>query len=249
MGYDAAETWVKPGKRIYGATIGIAIMDRRIPRPVGCMGNPRSYVFPVIYDVVHGVNSMPSLSVAETDKFFGPLLDSCRRLVDMGAHAITTTCGYAALFQRRLAAELSVPVAVSSLCQIPTILAILGPDKRLAVLAARGTGLTPAHLEGMGLPKEMQTRLHIIGLEASETFNRVFLENSGKEALDVERQRQEIVELCRHALSQDPLIAGYVAECANFGPYSSAVQSATGLPVWDGISLANWLHMACGESR
>lgn len=38
------------------------------------------------------------------------------------------------------------------------------------------------------------------------------------------------------------MIGGFVAECSNTSLYSPAIQSLTGLPVWDSVGLINWLH-------
>ena len=51
----------------------------------------------------------------------GPFLRAARALEAEGADGIATSCGFLALFQEELAARLSVPVATSSLLQIPLI--------------------------------------------------------------------------------------------------------------------------------
>ncbi|QRM32796.1 hypothetical protein [Microvirga sp. VF16] len=233
---------LRPGKRIYGVSIGIAIMDRRFPRPVGDLGNPRSFAFPVLYDVVHGVNNMPALSVEQTGDLFTPLYDSCMRLVDQGVAAITTTCGYAALLQERLAEKLPVPFAASSLVQIPSVLALLGGRRRIGVLAARGRSLTDRHLAATGVTAEQLGRIRKINLQEAPAFRRAILDAPGAEPLEVPAAAREIAALCKALADADSEIAGFVAECTNVGPYSAHIQAATGLPVWDSVSLVNWLH-------
>ena len=53
---------------------------------------------------------------------------------DLGAEAITTNCGFLSLFQRELAAAVGVPVATSSLMQVPWVQATLPPGKRVGVV-------------------------------------------------------------------------------------------------------------------
>lgn len=236
-----------PGKRIYGVTIGIAIMDRRFPRPPGDMGNAQSFPFPVIYDVVHGVNNMPALSVSQTHNLYQPLYESCMRLVEQGVAAITTTCGYAALLQQRLADTLPVLFAASSLVQIPSVLAALGANKKIAVLAARGGGLAHEHLLNTGVREDQLERVQIVDLQRSPAFKAAILDAPGEAPLDLPAATREIAELCRAAAEADPLLAGFVAECSNTSQYSAAIQNLTGLPVWDSVGLTRWLHGAASS--
>lgn len=231
---------VQPGKRIYGATIGIAIMDRRFARPVGDLGHPGSFPFPVLYDVI-AAGTRP-LSVAQTGELFQPLYESCMRLIDQGASAIATTCGYASLLQAQLAEALPVPFVASSLVQIPSVLATLGGNKKIGVLAARGHGLTGEHLTGTGVAESQLDRITVVDLQQSPAFKAAILDNPGQSPLDVPAATREIAELCKSIADADPQIGGFVAECSNTSLYSPAIQALTGLPVWDSVGLVNWLH-------
>ena len=55
-------------------------------------------------------------------------------LVRQGAEAITTNCGFLAIFQKELAAHVKVPVATSALLQFPWIQATLPPGKRVGII-------------------------------------------------------------------------------------------------------------------
>ena len=62
-------------------------------------------------------------------------------LVDLGAEAITTNCGFLSLFQAELAAAVGVPVATSSLMQVPWVQAMLPPGLAgILLLASRLDG-------------------------------------------------------------------------------------------------------------
>lgn len=235
---------ILPGKRIYGSAVGICMMDRTFPRPVGDMGNMRSFSVPVMYDIVHGVAGMPAMSVTQTNDLYTPFYESCMRLVDQGASAITTTCGYAALLQDRLAASVPVTFAASSLIQIPSVFAALPSSAKIAVIAARAPGLTRDHLLNTGVSADQWERIVIVDLQQAPAFKEAILDNPGKVPLDVNRARQDISRLCAEAVQVDPAIGAFVAECANVGPYSRAIQAATDRPVWDGVTLVHWLHAA-----
>ena len=121
------------GKSLYGARVGILMLDTRFPRIPGDMGNAATWPFPVLYKVVPGASPRRVVH----DKAAGLLdsfLDAAEELVRLGADGITTTCGFLSLFQREIAAHVGVPVATSSLMQIPLIERVLPPGKRVGIL-------------------------------------------------------------------------------------------------------------------
>src|SRR5580698_8328613 len=100
------------GKALYGARVGILMLETRFPRIPGDMGNGTTWPFPVLYRVVPGAS--PQRVVLEGAAGLLPaFIEAARDLVRLGAEAITTNCGFLALFQRELAAAVGVPVATS----------------------------------------------------------------------------------------------------------------------------------------
>ena len=133
------------GKSLYGARVGILMLDTRFPRIPGDMGNAATWPFPVLYKVVPGASPRRVVH----DKAAGLLdsfLDAAEELVRRGADGITTTCGFLSLFQREIAAHVGVPVATSSLMQIPLIERVLPPGKRVGILTVSAANLTGEHL-------------------------------------------------------------------------------------------------------
>ena len=63
------------GKAIYGASLGILMLEARFPRIPGDMGNATTWPFPVLYKVVSGAS--PQRVVRERD---GALVDAVRKL-------------------------------------------------------------------------------------------------------------------------------------------------------------------------
>ena len=119
-------TIAKGGKAIYGAPLGILMLRARFPRIHGDMGNAGTWPFPVLYRVVKGAS--PERVVLNGAQGLLPdFLEAAAELVDQGAEAITTNCGFLALFQKELAAHVKVPVATSSLIQVPWVQATLPP--------------------------------------------------------------------------------------------------------------------------
>src|SRR6266704_5270551 len=108
------------GKAIYGAALGILMLEARFPRILGDMGNAETWPFPVLYKVVPGAS--PRRIVCDRAQgLLAEFLTAADELVRLGADGITTTCGFLSLYQRQIAAHVGVPVATSSLMQIPLI--------------------------------------------------------------------------------------------------------------------------------
>ena len=83
------------------ALIGIMMLDTSFTRISGDIGNPNTYNFPVLYKVVKG--ALPERVAINTDiKLINPFIEAAKELEELGVKAITTSCGFLALFQKLL---------------------------------------------------------------------------------------------------------------------------------------------------
>src|SRR5438270_13757014 len=90
-GWVAQPGIARVGKAIYGAPLGILMLDARFPRIPGDMGNAGTWPFPVLYRVVSGAT--PARVVLEGAAGLLPdFLAAASELVAHGAEAITTNC-------------------------------------------------------------------------------------------------------------------------------------------------------------
>jgi len=134
----------------YGQDLGILMLDTTFPRIPGDIGNANSFPFPVRYKRVKGAS--PKRVVEEADPaLLEPFITAARELEAEGVKAITTSCGFLALFQRELVAAVHVPLFSSSLLQIPLLYEIFGRGGKAGVLTARAAALTERHFEGCGV--------------------------------------------------------------------------------------------------
>src|SRR5262249_43866156 len=137
------------GKAVYGARLGILMLEARFPRIPGDMGNAETWPFPVMFRVVRGAS--PQRVVMErAPGLLDAFLDAAADLVDLGVYGITTSCGFLSLYQKELAQRCQVPVATSSLMQIPMVESLLPPGKRAGVLTISAKTLTKDHLRLAG---------------------------------------------------------------------------------------------------
>jgi hypothetical protein len=224
------------GKAIYGAPLGILMLEARFPRILGDMGNGATWPFPVLYRVVGGA-SPDKVVLKGAAGLLPDFIAAAQDLVRLGAEAITTNCGFLSLFQRELAAAVGVPVATSSLMQVPWVQATLPPGKRVGLVTVSAGSLTPAHLEGAGVPLDTP----VAGTENGEEFFRVLIK-AEKDDMDIDLAERDVVNAALDLVARHPDVGAIVLECTNMPPYAAAVQAATGLPVHDIYSMITWFH-------
>jgi hypothetical protein len=224
------------GKSIYGAPLGILMLEARFPRIAGDMGNGETWPFPVLFRVVRGAS--PEKVVLKGAKGLLPdFIAAAQDLVDLGAEAITTNCGFLSLFQAEMAAAVQVPVATSSLMQVPWVQATLPPRKRVGVITVSRGSLTPAHLQAAGVPLDVPVE----GTESGQEFFRVLIK-AEKQDMDVDLAQQDILDAGRRLLARHPEVGAIVLECTNMPPYAAALRDEIGLPVYDIYTLVSWFH-------
>ncbi|MFL5252219.1 MAG: aspartate/glutamate racemase family protein [Rhodopila sp.] len=224
------------GKAIYGAPLGILMLDARFPRIPGDMGNAGTWPFPVLYRVVKGA-SPRRVVLDAAEGLLEAFLEAAAELVDQGAEAITTNCGFLSLFQRELAAHVRVPVATSGLIQVPWVQAMLPPGQRVGVITVSAKSLTPRHLAAVGVAADTP----VVGTEDGTEFFRVLILGE-KQDLDVALAAQDILNAGRTLMQRHPKVGAVVLECTNMPPYAHALRQALGVPVYDIYSLITWFH-------
>ncbi|WP_170410019.1 aspartate/glutamate racemase family protein [Ruegeria arenilitoris] len=223
------------GKSLYGASVGILMLDARFPRIPGDMGNALTWPFPVHYRIVR--NASPDLVVRRgAQGMLDAFVDAARELVDEGVDGITTNCGFLSLFQKELSQAVPVPVVTSSLMQVEMVNKVLPAGKRAGVLTISASTLTEAHLRSAQVPEGTP----IGSTEGGQEFTRAILDN--ELTLDVDKARADNVEAALAMKEAHPDLGALVLECTNMCPYAADIQSATGLPVYSIVSLVGWFQ-------
>jgi len=233
---------IRGGKSVYGASVGILMLDARFPRIPGDMGNATTWPFPVLYRVVR--DATPDLVVR--NRAAGTLdafIAAARDLVRDGVDGITTNCGFLALFQDELADAVGVPVATSSLMQVAMVNRLLPRGKRAGVLTISGSTLTAEHLSKAGVPDGTPLGT----TEGGREFTRVILDNELE--LDIELARRDNVDAALAMCSAHPDLGAIVLECTNMTPYAADIAAATGLPVFTIESFITWFQSGLAPRR
>jgi Asp/Glu/hydantoin racemase len=237
-----AGTAVPGGKSIYGASLGILMLETRFPRIPGDIGNAESWPFPVLFKVVP--QASPERVVRRRAEGLLPaFIEAGRELVRLGADGITTSCGFLSLFQQELAAALEVPVAASSLMQVPMVQRTLPSGRRVGVLTVSAATLTAAHLTAAGADPSTP----VMGAEGGREFSRVLLND--EPALDVGLARDDNVAAGRALVEAHPDVGAIVLECTNMVPFAADIAAATGRPVYSIYSFATWFQAGLRPRR
>ncbi|MCC7367268.1 MAG: aspartate/glutamate racemase family protein [Chloroflexi bacterium] len=237
-------TLVTGGRPFYGESIGILMLDSRFPRIPGDVGNATTFSFPVRYQVVHGAS--PSRVVLERDpSLLTPFVEAAQQLAGEGVRAITTSCGFLALYQREMAGAVDIPVFTSSLLQAPLVSRMLRPDQCIGILTAHGETLEPRYLRAVGIDESVPVVVQ--GSQDTPAFYETFVKNGL--TLDIEAAEAGVVKMATDLLARHPNVGAFVCEGTNFSSFGPAVQEATGLPFFDIVTLTRWVHEAVVRRR
>ena len=217
--------------------LGVLMLDTRFTRFVGDIGNPESYAQPVLFEVVRGA-TVDKVVPAKAPPLIEDFVAAGNRLIERGADAITTGCGFLVLNQAELAARLAVPVATSALLLIPSLLTLLPAGQRLGVLTFSGADLKPAHFLAAGAPPDTPVE----GVAQDGVFQKAIYEQPCEDS--VSARESEVVAAARRLIARHADIGAILFECTNFPPHRAAVEQATGLPVYDVFTLIGVLRRA-----
>jgi Asp/Glu/hydantoin racemase len=210
------------------------MLNTRFPRPRGDIGNPETFTYPVRHRVIE-MATVDRIVNADgpTASVMDAFVEAAHRLVEEGAVALTTSCGFMAIAQQELARRCRAPVVTSSLCQIPLVQSTLPAGKRVGVITIDSRELTTSHFVGVGAP----TDLPIEGVEGGELATVIQRDLT---SLDVAKAEADVIAAGERLVAKAPDVGAIVLECTNMAPYSRALSAALGLPVYDIIGLLDW---------
>lgn len=208
----------------------------------GDVGHAATWDFPVQYRIVDAATPDKMMSLQDSG-LFEDFKRAALELIEGGVDGIATTCGFLSLFQQELASACSVPVATSSLLQVPLAQRLLPQGKRVGILTFSQESLHAAHLEAVGVGADTP----IVGMPAASTF--VTSIKSGDVVPRFGAMREEVLEAAARLLRDHSDIGAIVLECANMTPFSADIAERFGVPVYDGVTLINWFHSGLRPRR
>jgi hypothetical protein len=268
--------YYQQGKQVsYGEPVGILLIENYVPFIPGDVANATSYDFPVRFERLPGFT--PERLFNHDISMVDVAIEAGRNLVREGVKAITGDCGFLAIYQDRIAAELGVPVFLSSLLQLDFIARIIAPGRKVGVVTANKASLDRTVLDAVSsVPDE---RLAIVGLENTKHFVEAVFEEQGM--LDDEIVEAEVLGVVNELIASvdgtiaatrgdhgsghhrggspddsagpsapgESALGAILLECSLLPPYGAAVQARTGLPVFDYNTMIRYVHSAVVRRR
>lgn len=205
--------------------------------------NPETFAFPLSCRRIKGAN-IHTILETPCRKVLKSMIDEARNMERQGIRAITTSCGFNAVFQKELADAVRVPVFTSSLMQVPLVQQMLGKERTVGVITAQKAALTEKHLQSVGI--DSRAAIHIEGLEACTEWNKIF--SSPDEKIDIPTVATDVVRMAC-SMTEKTDIGAFVLECTDLPPFADAIRRATGRPVFDFVTLTNYAYQGIKNTR
>lgn len=222
----------------YGEVIGILLLDFKAPFIPGDVGNASTYDYPVRYKLVEGLTFDRLLNKDQTA--LDILIKAAKELEQSGVKAITADCGFFALFQKEIAEAVDIPVFLSSLLQVPFISSIIGKNEKVGIVSAKADSLDDqSFLKAVNIDR---SRVVIKGMEKKENFYKFGVMEEGY--LDTEKIEKEVLEVSEKMIAENNEIAAVLIECSMLPPYAKSVQESLSLPVFDFITMIDFVKSA-----
>lgn len=224
-----------PRQSIAGHAIGIVVLETWYPLLPGNVANATTFDFPVRYKILREatVERIMRADPALVDM----IIEAGHEFEQEGVRAMVGACGYFANYQRDVAAALDIPVFLSSLLQVPMISAALKPGQQVGILVANASAVNPQMLAACGITPAIPTA--ILGMEEQPEFRNI-LDYGGQ--FDYDKFEAEVVNRAQQLVADHPNIGAILLECSDLPPFAHSVQQAVKLPVFDFISLINWIY-------
>ena len=233
---------VRPQAHAYGYCVGILLLDVQMPFVPGDVGNAASYGFPVLYRTVPG--ALSARVFVGDEALTEAVVNAAVELEAQGVKGISSDCGFFLNYQEQIREAVNIPVFLSPLMQLPTISSFLGRHRSLGILTTNTEPMSNSILALTGLDPEREVIIR--GMQDCVPWRAAFKEPG--EQVDTAEIEAEIVARAVDMQRASPHLGAILLECSMMPPYAHAVHQATGLPVFDFVTLINYYQRAAYKS-
>ena len=228
----------QPNARDMEPTLGMVRLDCDYPPSRGEVDHPSSFDYKVLYRVVPGLTFDVCVRGAMSPVVQQELINAIEYLRDRGVAGITSDCGFMMHYQRLARRATKLPVFMSPLAQLPAIICGFDGSDGIAIFTASAKWLEQMRVligESYGVDIAA-SRFVVVGCEDVPGFAGVAMgQKVNKAAVTL-----TMVVKAQHMLANHPRVRAILMECTEMQSYSGALREATGLPVYDAITCANF---------
>lgn len=232
---------VKKGKYVSGYSVGILCLDEcSYPVLPGNVANLTTYNFPVVTKVVKNC-TQERIHIGDPS-LIDDILKAAKQMEEEGAKAICGACGFFGNFQSQVAEAVDIPVFLSSIIQIPWIKTGLKSNQQIGVLTADAEGISESLLQSCGV--NCTDNIVLKDLKELSEFSAI-IDSRGN--FDNQKLQEEVLQATSEMMDDNPDIGAILLECSDLPPYAADIQNIAHKPVFDFITMINWVHMATAQ--
>lgn len=238
-----------------GYALGVICLDDYLPYIPGDLNNASTFNYPMLYRAVEGLHfsdlaAEPPIANDAMDR----LVAVAQELEAAGVRAITSNCAYLNRYRHLVSRAVKVPVALSSLVQLPLIAGAAGPEKTIGIIGAIAP--TPDQLYSGSVSEiRIPNPLVCYGLQDQSAFAQLLaglkLNGDGDSPLTLDPTAicADVVRVAERLVADHPDTGAIVLDHPSLPPYAYAVQQATGRPVYDITTLIDLLYAGTHPAR
>jgi hypothetical protein len=215
------------------AKVGIMLLETTPDRLVGSLAHPDTFACQVQEDTLKGiwVEQILSASPTHTPSF----VEAAMRLEGNGADLLVTNCGYSVAYQAAVQKSVRIPAALSSLMLLPLLNALRSPQRKIGLLTYDAIKLTEAHLRA-AWPQYEADAVVIGGFQGTKTWSDMARDDA---IYNPEQIKVDITKVMNRLMQSD--LQFLLVECAALCAFIPYLKLLTNIPVFDVVSLANFL--------
>lgn len=113
----------------------------------------------------------------------------------------------------------------------------LKSDQKVGIICAKESALSDKTLRSCGIVD--RSKIKVIGAQDIPDFRGV-LDCTGE--FDSRQLESDLSDLAEGFVQENPDIGTLLLECSDMPPYARAIQERVKLPVYDFITLIDWIH-------
>ena len=216
----------------------------QLERMTGNSTNPASYPFPVKMVEVKGATT-ETVIIHPSREVLARMIEIVKEMEKEGICAVTTSCGFNAVFQKELAEAVDIPVFTSAILQVPFVQTIIGKNHSVGIITANKGSLTREHMRACNITDE--SNVYVVGLEDCKEWRKIFDEPDNP--FDMGAVSAEILGAVAKGFEEHPDTAFIVLECTDLPPYAKQIRERFHVPVLDVNTMIGYMAYAIGQMK